>query len=274
MSTNAARPAIRRGTVGGLTRERRASHLRGRLFAYAGFLAAWQGLGAFVLPQYILPSPLTVAQEMAEIVGTGIFWPHFIATITRLAVGFAVALALGVVIGIAMGRSAYWHGFFNDYTMLTLTTPGLVFALISAMIFGLSPLGPIVAIMLTAMPHVTVNVYEGVRAIPRDLLDMARAYDVDRSGRLRHVLIPAVAPYLFSAVRYGFAIAWKITALTELFGSSSGIGFQIRTEFLLFSMRGVLAWTLFLVVFALVIDRFVLARIERDFFRWRKQAFA
>jgi len=192
-----------------------------------------------------------------------VFWEHFLTTIVRLSVGFAIAFVLGTTIGIAMGRSEYWREFFGDYIMLTLTTPGLVFALICAMIFGLSPFGPIIAIILTAMPHVTVNVQEGVRAIPRELLDMAKVYEISPATRLRHVLIPAVAPYLFTAVRYGFAIAWKITALTELF----------RTEYLVFSMRGVLAWTLFLVVFALVIERFVLMRVERNFFRWRRQAF-
>jgi NitT/TauT family transport system permease protein len=124
------------------------------------------------------------------------------------------------------------------------------------------------------MPHVTVNVYEGVRAIPRDLLDMAQVYQVVRAKRIREVVVPAVAPYLFTAVRYGFAISWKITALTELFGSASGVGFQIRTEFLLFSMRGVLAWTLFLVIFAIIMERFVLMRLERRFFRWRRAAFS
>jgi NitT/TauT family transport system permease protein len=273
LSANAARPSIDRGVATTALAIPRPSHLRSRLLAYGVLMLGWQALSTFVFPPFILPSPLVVLQEMADIVASGVLWEHFLTTLIRLAIGFAIAFVLGAAIGIAMGRSAYWREFFGDYIMLTLTTPGLVFALICAMVFGLSPLGPIVAIILTALPHVTVNVHEGVRAIPRELLDMATVYNVNPRARLRHVLIPAVAPYLFTAVRYGFAIAWKITALTELFGSSAGVGFQIRTEYLVFSMRGVLAWTLFLVAFALIIERFVLVRMERDFFRWRRQAF-
>lgn len=273
MSANAVRPLIDRGTAKAVLALPRSSHRIIRFSAYAVLILGWQALSTFVFPPFILPSPLLVLQEMADIVVSGVFWEHFLTTIVRLSVGFAIAFVLGTTIGIAMGRSEYWREFFGDYIMLTLTTPGLVFALICAMIFGLSPFGPIIAIILTAMPHVTVNVQEGVRAIPRELLDMAKVYEISPATRLRHVLIPAVAPYLFTAVRYGFAIAWKITALTELFGSAAGIGFQIRTEYLVFSMRGVLAWTLFLVVFALVIERFVLMRVERNFFRWRRQAF-
>lgn len=241
---------------------------------YVLFLVVWQLVATFLLEPYILPSPLRVLAEMWDIVATGVFWQHFLATTIRLAIGFVIAFVLGVGVGVAMGRSRYWDDFFRDYVTLTLTTPGLVFALVCAMVFGLSPLGPIVAIVLTSLPHVTVNVVEGVRAIPADLLDMASAYRVQRSDRLRHVVIPAVAPFLFTAVRYGFAIAWKITALTELFGSSSGVGFKIRTEFTLFSITGVLAWTFFLVGLALIAERLILRRIEIRFFRWRPKAFA
>ena len=245
-----------------------------RLAGYVAFIGTWQLLGMYVFEPYILPSPIRVLGEMWEILQKGDFWENFLATLKHLAIGFSIAYVLGTAVGIAMGRSPYWDGFFHDYTMLTLTTPGLIFALICVMIFGLSTWAPIVAIVLTSLPHITVNVVEGVRAIPRELLDMATAYGVDRRTQLRNVTIPAVAPFLFTAVRFGFAIAWKITALTELFGGSEGVGIQIRVKFELFNMAGVLAWAFFLIAFALIMDRLVLQRLERRFFRWRPKAFA
>jgi NitT/TauT family transport system permease protein len=244
-----------------------------RYAGYVAFIAIWQLLATYVFEPFQLPGPYVILQEMWDILGGGDFWENFYATLEHLVIGFVLAFVIGAVIGIAIGRSAYWEGFFGDYVMLTLTTPGLVFALIAVMIFGLSEIGPIVAIVLTSFPHVTVNVVEGVRAIPSELNDMATAYGVDRRTRLRNVVIPAVAPFLFTAVRYGFAIAWKITALTELFGGSAGIGRQMRVEFQLFSVPGVLAWAFFLIGFALIMERLVLQRLERRFFRWRQAAF-
>ncbi len=252
---------------------RTTGHLGWRLAGWGLFLGTWQLLAAFVFEPVVLPSPAEVLRDMWSILGSGKLWPSFFATATHLAIGFSLAYVLGSAIGIAMGRSAYWDGFFRDYVMLTLTTPGLVFALIAVMIFGLSPVGPIVAIVLTSLPHVTVNVVEGVKAIPRDLLDMATAYGVSRTTRFRHILLPAVAPFLFTAIRYGFAIAWKITALTELFGGADGVGIQIRVRFQFFDMSGVLAWAFFLIGLALIIERLVLMRLEERFFRWRPKAF-
>jgi NitT/TauT family transport system permease protein len=246
---------------------------RWRVAGYVLFIGAWQLLATFLFEPFQLPPPFDVVREMWEILGAGDFWENFWATIKHLAIGFTIAFVLGTALGISMGRSAYWNGFFRDYVMVTLTMPGLVFALVAVMIFGLSALGPIVAIVLTSMPHITVNVVEGVRAIPRDLLDMATAYGVDRRTRLRSVIFPALAPYLFTAVRYGFAIAWKITALTELFGGADGVGIQIRVEFQFFNITGVVAWAFFLVAFALITERLVLTRLEERFFRWRPKAF-
>jgi NitT/TauT family transport system permease protein len=254
-------------------RPRRQRYLLWRIGGYVLLVGAWALISSLTEP-YILPSPLEVLREMGEVVRRDDFWVNVFATLNHLAIGFTIAFFLGTAIGIAMGRSPYWDGFFRDYVMLTLTTPGLVFALICVMIFGLLDIGPIVAIVLTSFAHVTVNVVEGVRAIPRELMDMATAYGVDRRTRIRNIVLPAVAPFLFVAVRYGFAIAWKITALTELFGQTDGVGIQIRVEFLFFDIAGVLAWAFFLVGFALVMERLVLQRLERRFFRWRPKAFA
>jgi NitT/TauT family transport system permease protein len=257
----------------GAPEPRRRRYLAWRLAGYVLFVGTWALVSSLTEP-YILPSPLEVLRKMVEVVGRDDFWVNVFATLRNLAIGFTLAFVIGTAIGIAMGRSSYWDGFFRDYVMLTLTTPGLVFALVSVMIFGLLGIGPIVAIVLTSFAHVTVNVVEGVRAIPRELMDMATAYGVDRRTRIRNIVLPAVAPFLFVAVRYGFAIAWKITALTELFGRTDGVGIQIRVEFLFFDIAGVLAWAFFLVGFALVMERLVLQRLERRFFRWRPKAFA
>lgn len=271
MATATARSALRPSRTAPAKRKKR--YLPWRIAGYALFIGAWQLLSTHVFERYILPAPTVILQEMQEQVQRPDFWTNFSATLEHLFIGFAIAFTAGTLLGVLMGRSRYWNAFFSDYVMLTLTTPGLVFALITLMIFGLSTAAPIVAIFLTAMPHVTVNVVEGVRAIPRELLDMANAYGVGNRTRVRHIILPAVAPYLFTAVRFGFAIAWKITALTELFGGKEGVGIQIRVKYELFNIAGVLAWAFFLVAFALIMERVVLQNLERRFFRWRAQSY-
>lgn len=241
-----------------------------RIAAYVLFLAVWSWASGTLISAALLPSPLALLREMREIMGSGLFLIHFGATIRKIAIGYSVAFVLGTVIGIAMGRR-WWDGFFRDWVLMLLTTPGLIFALVAAMIFGFSPLGPIMAIIFASFPFVTVNVAEGVKALPKDLNDMAGAFRVGEGRRMRHVVFPFLAPYLFTAARYAFSIAWKIATLTELFGSSTGIGFMMRREFQLFNMTGMLAWIFFFFAFALLLEKGLLQPGMRRFFRWRQE---
>lgn len=241
-----------------------------RIAGYAAFVAVWTWASGRIISEPLLPSPLALLREMREIIGSGLFLTHFGATIRKIGIGYSIAYVLGTTIGIAMGRQ-WWDGFFRDWVTMLLTTPGLIFALLAAMIFGFSPLGPIVAIIVASFPFVTVNVAEGVKALPKELSDMASAFRVGGGRRMRHVVIPFLAPYLFTAVRYGFSIAWKIATLTELFGSSTGIGFMMRREFQLFNMTGMLSWIFFFFAFALLLEKGLLQPTMKRFFRWRQE---
>lgn len=241
-----------------------------RVAGYVLFLTLWQLTSTYLVEQFILPAPLTILGEMREMVLTGELLKHFGSTLSKIGIGFSIAFVIGTFLAILMGRSEWWNAFFSDGVMLGLATPGLIFALLMAMIFGLSPLGPIVAIVVTAVPYVVVNVVEGVRAVPLELLDMGSSFRTSTARSIRHIIIPSLAPFLFAALRYGFSISWKITTLTEVFGGTEGIGFMMRTEFQLFSMKGFLAWALFFFAFALFLEQ-ILQHYSDKFFRWRPQ---
>jgi NitT/TauT family transport system permease protein len=88
--------------------------------------------------------------------------------------------------------------------------------------------------------------------------------------RNRQIVIPHLMPFIFTGIRYGFSLAWKVTVLTEVFSSSSGIGFEMRTATQLFQLDKFLTWILAFFVFALFLEKVVLERIERHFFGWRR----
>ena len=145
----------------------------------------------------------------------------------------------------------------------------LLWALLTAIIFGNRTAGPIIAIVLTTFAIITVNVSEGIKSIPKDLNDMAKSFDVGVVKRNRHIVIPHLAPFTFTAVRFGFSIAWKVTVLTEVFSASQGIGFEMRTATQLFRLDEFLTWILAFYFVALFLDKVVLESIERRFFSWR-----
>jgi NitT/TauT family transport system permease protein len=169
-----------------------------------------------------------------------------------------------------MGRSAYWRAFLRSPVVIAGSIPGLTYAVMVLVVFGISFIGPIAAIGLISMPYVAINVAEGVAGVDKNLINMSKAFGRTERQVFRNVLVPSVLPFIFAGVRLSFSLAWKVGQLTEVFGSSQGIGFQIRRNFQLFNMPGVIAWVALFIVFMLILERFVLVRIERRLFRWRQ----
>lgn len=254
-----------RRTAAGSRRRRYLAVLAG----WVAFVLVWWLASALIGSEARLPSPPRVVQEIRDILSED-FWNQFWASIVRVFAGFVAAIGIGTPLGFIMGRSRYWGNFLQSPVVVAGSIPGLTYAVMAFVVFGISFWGPVFAVGLISMPYVAINVAEGVRGVDRDLVNMSIAYHRTEQQIFRHVVVPSVLPFIFAGVRLSFSLAWKVGTLTEVFGSSQGIGFQIRRNFQLFNMPAVIAWVLLFCLFMLLIERLVLVRLERRLFRWRQ----
>lgn len=241
-----------------------------RIMGYVVVVGVWEYASGGLMDEELLPSPTKVLATFEEIWRSGAMPAAFQATLTRIGVGFTLAFIVGAMIGVLM-QNRWLAGFFKDAVVIGVTTPGLIWALITAIIFGNRTTGPLIAVVVTTFAIVTVNVSEGVKSLPKDLIDMSKAFQVGVMKRNRHIVIPHLAPFLFTGVRFGFSIAWKIVVLTEVFSSSEGIGFEMRTASQLFRLDEFLTWILAFYALALFLEKVVLEQLEARFFRWRRE---
>lgn len=241
-----------------------------RIAGYVVILGLWEFLSGRILNENLIPGPIRIVQTWPELINSGRFLESYAATLTRIGVGFGLAFIVGITLGIAF-QNRWIAGFFKDAVTIGLVAPGLVWALTGLVIWGFSPMGWIFAIFMATFALVTVNIAEGVQALPKELLDMGKAFGVHQSARQREIVIPFLAPFIFTALRFGFSIGWKITVLTEVFSSNKGIGFEMRVASQLFKMDEFFAWALSFFFFALFLEKMVLQRYERKFFRWRDE---
>jgi NitT/TauT family transport system permease protein len=261
----------RRGLrVPGLT-SRRWRQAAAVVLGWLAFFGVWAFASQVLFDPNRLPGPLDVADAMANIIRTGDVLTHFSSSLSKIGMGFGLAVLIGVPIGFLMGTTRYWRAFFHDPVIVAGSIPGITYAVLALVIFGIGLEGPILATALISMPYIALNVSAGLEGIDASLMTMSRAFNRRRKDIIRHVLVPSIAPFVFAGVRLSFALAWKVEALTEVFGSSKGIGFMIRRSYQLFSVVDVLAWTGLFVIFMLLLERVVLVRAERHLFRWRPQ---
>lgn len=240
-----------------------------QLIGYAILLAIWSICSLVLFTEYVLPAPWTVGAEMWHLAADGTAFLQFGSSIVKIALGFAIGTVVGVPLGLLMGRVQYFKYFWQQPLLVLGNVPGLAFAVFALILFGIGAVGPVVVVAFVALPYVALNVAQGVEEVDRRLVDMSAVYGLGRAEIIKSVFLPSVMPFLFAALRYGFAMAWKVEALTEVFGGRSGIGFMIRQSYQEFSVAGVLAWTGFFVIFILLIERVFLAGLERRFFAYR-----
>ncbi|CAN5137454.1 ABC transporter permease [soil metagenome] len=231
-------------------------------------IGAWAVVAAWV-DDPILPKPYEVFERVIAITLSGEAFTNFASSISKIAAGFLIAMVGGLIIGFAMGRSKFMTSYFSLPLFVLGNMPGLTYAVFGLLIFGVGAGGPIVVSALVALPFIAMNVAEGVRSVDGNLLAMCEAFNRNRRDILRHLYLPALATFVFAGVRYGFAMAWKVEALTEVFGASDGVGFMIRKAYQEFAVADMLAWTTLFIITMILIER-GLAYLETRFFAWRK----
>jgi NitT/TauT family transport system permease protein len=183
-----------------------------------------------------------------------------------------LAFVAATAAGLAMARSRWARAILEPAVLIGLTVPGLVWALLAVIWFGLAQSGPVLAVALSAAPAIVLNVYAGARAVDPGLIEMAHVFRFDRRTRLTRLWLPALVPFLLSGARLGLSLAWKVIVLVEMFGASDGVGYQLNTAFSNQDVARVLAWTILFGVAMAILEYAVLRTIERRVTRWRKEA--
>ena len=240
------------------------------LAGIATFIAIW-AYASSRMEHYVLPSPWAVAQRMWQLAGSGVVLTNFVDSLWRTVLGWTIAVIIGSVLGFLMGRYRYARAFFHDLIYLAANVPLIVYAIVAIIVFGISGMGPTSVVVLFVLPGIALNVAAGMMSVDPDLVGMSKAFNRSRADLAKHVIIPTVMPFAFAAGRVSFADSWKLAALVETFGGSSGVGYQIGRSYHLFSVRDVLAWMCFFVIFVVLLERLVLVNAERRLFRWRAE---
>ena len=237
----------------------------------AGFLLLWF-IAAQIAGSRLLPGPAAVLAYIYREALHGDLLTELGITLWRVTASFIVAMAIGSVIGLAMGQMPRLNRFLDPWLIVFLNLPALVIIILAYVWFGLNEAAAIGAVALNKIPNVIVTLREGARALDPGLEEMARAYRLSPWSKLRNVTLPQLQPYFAAASRSGISLIWKIVLVVELLGRPNGVGFEIGIAFQLFDVTRILAYAIAFVLVMLAIETFLVQPIERHVSRWRPKA--
>lgn len=240
-----------------------------RLVSLAALVGLWQ-FGAWVSDPRRLPGPLAVFDAILAEARSGALFSNMGITLARVAASFLLAMSLGAAIGYLMGRRRLVDKLLDPWLVVLLNLPALVVIVLAYVWAGLTEAAAIGAVALNKLPNAIVVIREGARALDPRLEEMAQAFRFSRGARLKHLVLPQLAPYFAAATRSGLSLVWKIVLVVELLGRSNGVGFEINMAFQLFDMKLLLAYALPFVALMLGVEMLLVQPLERYVARWRR----
>jgi NitT/TauT family transport system permease protein len=240
----------------------RRAVLIGRVAVAVVVLGAWQLASGRLVSEFFISSPSDIVGRLVQLVVTGELWPHLTQTLVEVGAGLLIGVPLGIALGVALGTSQLLSGWLLPYVMALYSLPRVALAPLFIVWFGIGLLSKITMVVTMVLFVIFYNVYQGVRDIDQDLLDVARSFRASRLQTLRWIVLPSLTPWLVTALRLSIGIALIGAVIAELIAASSGLGYYIKLSSNLLDVTGVFAGLAVITAVAIVLDQ-VLGHVER-----------
>jgi len=198
-------------------------------------------LGTLVFSPDIFPWITDVLARLGALLADPATWVDLGLTLARTATGFLLAFALGVPLGVQLGRSPWSDGLLFLPIVLLQACPPLFWVIPLVLILGTDGQAPTAVVFLVVFPLVLLSVREARKAVTPTLRDVFRIYAPGRRLVARELLLPALGPALRSSLVLGLVLGLKSAVLGEWFGSHTGLGRGLFRLYGFFDMPGFFA---------------------------------
>ena len=239
--------------------------------AVAITMIIWQALwSAGKISPLFLSGPSAIAKQFVFGLQHGTLLSDMAYSGTNFAIGFALALAAGVVLGVIIGWYRRVRLLFDPFLNALYATPRIAMVPMIIIWFGIGIWSKIFIVFISAFFPILVNTVGGVRNIDPDLLRAARAYCASDWQIFTTLALPGSVPFILTGVRQGVALGLIGVVVGEMFGGSQGIGFMVAYGGQTFATDTLFVGVL-IVAFAGILLTWAAERLERRFSRWKPE---
>ena len=235
------------------------------------FLALWEltvYLGA--IDPFFISSPIRIVNAASEMVMSGILWPHIMVSLTEFVLGFGLAAALGVPIGMFSGWYEKAFAVLNPFIAGLNATPRVALIPLVVIWLGIGIWSKVAIVFLGAVFPIVFNMMTAMRTLDEALLKTARSFGANDSQIFRTLALPSSVPFLISGLRLGAGRGLVGIVIGELYAANIGVGYLISLYGSTFQTSSLFVGILIITSMGIALD-IVLRRTEAHFEKWRPQ---
>ena len=226
-------------------------------------IAGWW-LMSLRLPNFLMPSPWQVAAKLIGLFVTPALLADTAASAARVMIAVAVSAALGGVLAIIPYRWPVTEAIVRDrITPFLNSFPSVGWAILAMIWFGTTNVAVLFVEIAILTPFCLINLLEGLKQLDGELIEMGVSFTRHRGRSFVKIVVPMLLPYVMSAVRIAYGVAWKIALVAELFGVSSGLGYLMLKAEIVSDAATVYATCFAIVLLFLAGERLILDPLSR-----------
>ena len=193
------------------------------LLACLGLLGAWQ-VAALVLNNDSFPTALEAIRAIPSILGDKESLINILASLRRMAIGFGVAVAVSIPLGLMMGRSRGVASLFNPLLMVIYPVPKAALMPIIMLWLGVGDVSKTLVIFLGVSLPVIYHSFQGAKAVEEKMLWSGAAMGLSAARRMIRIVLPAALPEILTGCRTGLVLALITMITSEMIARQSGAG--------------------------------------------------
>ncbi len=225
-----------------------------KILAVCFWLLVWEVLSRLFGYKVLLPSPTSVLATLAKLLWSLDFWQTIAFSSLRIILGFLFALILGMLLALCAYNSSIIRELIAPI-MKTIQAMPVASFIILALIWIKAENLSVLSSFLMLMPLIYSNVYQGLRAADRKLLQMAKVFQLSNYKKIIAIYIPSVLPYFISAIAVGVGLCWKAGIAAEVIGYPRGsIGKRLYEAKLYLMTEELFAWTIVIILVSILFE--------------------
>lgn len=219
------------------------------------WILLWQLAAVLINKKIIFVGPLEVAKALAEQIWNPEFWQTIFSSSARICGGFLAAFLIAALVGIAASQFSLLQEFLEPAVGLLQSVPVASFVILALIWIGSENLSILIS-MIVVFPVIYRNTVQGMQAADNKMLELAQVFRLGWGRRFLYIYRPAMFPYLISASKIAFGMAWKSGVAAEVIGvPDMSIGEKLYMAKIYLSTAELFAWTLVIIVVSRVLER-------------------
>jgi len=239
-----------------------------RLWLPAALIAAWV-IGVQIQQSPFFPSPFVIAEHFQENWLFARFVSDVVPSLITVMGGYGIAVVVGVTVGIVLGLMPKVEWIIDPVAQFMRSLPALAIIPLVLVIGGIGLGSKLFLVALGAFWPILLNTTDGVRSIEPELRRMSSVYRIPLGIRLFRIVIPGALPQIMAGMRVSLAIAFVLVVGSELYASSSGIGFFILQAQQSFAIADMWSGIVLLGILGYIFSA-ALSAVERKVLYWNR----